>query len=299
MNIDFFAEFLTLTDTQSYGTAAERHYISIATLTRHIHSLEEQFGTPLFFRHGNKSLLTDAGKSLIPYAQAIVTARDGYREMITPVYNHPTLSINVASTVPLSFYGLTDLIEKFQHSRHTSRIDVCLTSIQQVENGLLNGVHDFAIVWHLEDLPHRLSAIPLKKIDFAALMPSSHRLAKNSSIQISDLNGEPLLLLDNISAYYNHVIQLCREAGFAPMIRATVNCGRNIEDLVSGGFGIGLIPVDTSLNLRADIIRKSILPHCDIALDIVYGSTRPGKEAGTLIQYLCAAFSGGHKMVQI
>lgn len=299
MTIDFFAEFLTLAETHSYGITAERHYISIATLTRHMHSLEEYFGTSLFYRQGNKSVLTKTGKTLIPYAQTIVAARDSYREMLAPTYDRPELNISVATTVPLSFYGMTDLIEKFQRAHSINRIDVCLTSIRQVEDDLLNGKHDFAIVWHQEDLPYRLSSIPLKKIEAAALMPASHHLATKASVQISDLNSEPLLLLDNISAFYNHVIQCCRDAGFSPVIRATVNCGRNIEDLVSGNFGIGLLPVDTSLNLSAGIMRKPISPSFEITLDIIYNPAGRGECATTLMKYLCAAFSDAKYPVRI
>lgn len=297
MTIDFFSEFLTLAETQNFGTTAERHYMSIATLSRHMRSLEEQFGTILFRRHGNKFILTDAGKMLIPYAQTIVTARDSYREAVAPFRDRPHLNISVASTAPLSFYGISDWISAFQCEHSINRIDVHLTSIQEIEDGLLNGKHDFAIVWHLDNLPYHLTAIPLKKIEFAALMPSSHPLAEKPSVQISDLNGEPLLLLNSVSVIYDRAIQFCQEAGFAPTIRATAHRGRSIEDLVIGGFGIGIMPVDAGTNFPSSVVRKPLLPRCEIALDIIYHSTEPSESASALMQYLCATASGDSNML--
>lgn len=292
MIISFLSEFLTLASTQNFGTTAERHYISISTLIRHMHALEEHFGATLIGRHGNKSILTDAGKDLVVYAQTIVAAENDYRQKIAAFQDQPHLNASITTDVSLSFYGITDLIERFQCEHNINRIDIRLASDQQIKAELLDETMDFAIVWHLDKLPYHLTAMPLKKAELSVLLPASHPLAKKSSIHLSDLNGEPLLLLDNASAFYSNAIQLCREAGFSPTIRATALRGRSIEDLVAVGFGIGLLPMDPSTVVREDVIRMPISPRYEIALDIVYNSTiEPRNCVSTLMQYLCSAAS--------
>jgi LysR family hydrogen peroxide-inducible transcriptional activator len=286
MNIDFFSEFLTLSETQNFGVAAEHHYISIATLTRHMHFLEEQFHSQLFYRQGNRSLLTKAGKSLIPYAQTIVSARNDYMELVTPYQTHTIPHISIAAAIPLSFYGMTDLMGKYHHTSPEDLIDVSMTSVQEAEEGIHNHRYDFAVLWHLDNLPYNLTSCAYKHIDIAALVPRNHPLASKSLLYLTDLKDIPLLFLNNISSFYKQLICDCQKLNFTPRIRATVNCGKNIEALVYAGFGIGLLPVDTSIHLSPEIVNIPIFPQTEISLDIVYDHDTIGDRPRSLIQFL-------------
>ncbi|MDR1801255.1 MAG: LysR family transcriptional regulator [Lachnospiraceae bacterium] len=291
MTIDYYYEFLTLAETQNFITTAERCYISVDTLQRHMRSLEYQFGTILFQQKGNKASLSEAGKALVPYAQTIVNAQESYHQSIKPVKQTAKHRYKVATTVPLSFYGMTDVIQSFQREHDISGIDIHLDSPQKVIADLLEEKYDFAVVWHLDELPYRLTAIPLKKISAAVLMPSSHYLAAKESVPVSDLEGEGLLLLENYLNFYNHVIHLCRESGFTPIIRATATHGRSIEELVLGKVGLGLLPIDTVTNFPSDIVSRPVSPAFEAVLDIVYKAPEYSKKSGALMKYLKKTFS--------
>lgn len=298
MTINFFSEFLTLADTQSFGITAERHYISIATLIRHMHILEEQLGTVLIRRQGNKSILSDAGKSLIPYAKTIVSTWTDYSQLVASFQDRPHLNASIATNLPLSFLGITDLLEKFQREHNINRIDIRLIAFDQINTDLLNGKIHFAICSHMDKPPCRLAAKPLKKVEIAALLPASHRLANNPSIRLSDLAHEPLLLLDDGVSFCSNAIHLCRGAGFSPTIRGTALRGQSLEDLVFSDFGIGLLPIDPSTNIREGVIRVPISPRKELALDIIYNPTAELNScASALIQYLSSNFSDSNHAV--
>lgn len=300
MNIHFFSEFLTLVDTQNFGITAERHYISIATLNRHMRALEEHLGTALICRQGNKSILTDAGKSLIPYAKTIVSSWMDYRQLVASFRDKPHLNVNIATNLPLSFLGITDLLEKFQRNYNINRIDIRFNSSEQINKDLINGKIHFAICWRPETLPYLLASKPLKAIEIVALFPTSHQLSKQSSIRLSDLAHEPLLFLDDGNSFYFNVIPLCREAGFSPMIRATAFRGQTIEDLVLNGFGIGFLPMDSATHVHEGVVRIPISPRTESALDIIYNpAIELNNCANTLMEYLCSALSGSNNAEQI
>lgn len=292
MTIDYFSEFLSLAQTQNFSATAASQYISIATLSRHIHTLEEEYGAILFRRNGQKVQLTDAGKKLVPYAESIIQAHTEYRAIVAPIRETPDLTISIASTVPLSFYGITELITKFQKNHIINRIDVQQVSSSNIEGVLRNDANDFCIISHIDNLPYRYSAIPLKKIQFCALVPANHFFASRNVIMISDLKNEPLILFDNTIPFHNQAIQLCTAAGFIPKISVTAHRGRTVEKLAASGFGIGLLPVDAITNLHYSVVRKPIFPNHEIALDIVYNSSiEPSVCANSLMQYLHDAFN--------
>ena len=292
MTIDYFTEFLSLAETQNFSVTAARHYISIATLSRHIHAIEEEYGTILFRRIGQKVQLTDAGKKLVPYAESIVESHAEYRAIVAPIRETPDLTISVASTVPLSFYGITELITRFQKSHTINQINVQQVSSSDIEGVLRSDANDFCIISHIDNLPYRYSAIPLKKIQFCALVPTNHVFASRNLIMISDLKNEPLILFDNTMPFHSQAIQLCTAAGFIPKISVTAHRGRTIEKLAAEGFGIGLLPVDAITNLHYSVVRKLIIPNHEIALDIVYNSSiEPSVCANSLMQYLHDAFN--------
>lgn len=292
MTINFFFEFLTLADTQSFGTTAERHYISIATLNRHIHALEEHLGTVLIRRQGNKSILTDAGKSLIPYAKSIVSTWTDYSQLVASFRDQPHLNASIATNIPLSFFGITDLLESFQREHSVNRIDIRLTSFDQITKDLINEKIHFAICWRPETLSYRLAAKPLKSVEVFALLPETHPLADRSSIPLADLAQEPLLLLDDGADFHSSAIHLCREAGFSPIIRATALRGQSIEDLVLTGFGVGLLPMDSTACVRKGTVRIPTTPCKELALDILYNPAAKLNDcASSLMQYMCSSYS--------
>ena len=102
MQISNFEEFLTLAETGSFGITAERHYVSYATLSRHLHALEDWSGEVLIQREGNHTVLTQAGKTLLPYVRTIVETCNKYREENSLTKDRPNRNISISRHVAMS-----------------------------------------------------------------------------------------------------------------------------------------------------------------------------------------------------
>jgi len=66
--------FLEVSRTQKVTAAAERLGVEHSTVSRRIDRLEQQLGAVLFDRRRNGYVLTDAGRALIPHAEAMESA---------------------------------------------------------------------------------------------------------------------------------------------------------------------------------------------------------------------------------
>lgn len=69
---DFLRSFLAISDTGSYGAAAERVNKTQSTVSAQMKRLEESLGVALFEKAGRRNFLTPEGRRLLEYAKSIV-----------------------------------------------------------------------------------------------------------------------------------------------------------------------------------------------------------------------------------
>jgi DNA-binding transcriptional LysR family regulator len=74
-----------------------------------------------------------------------------------------------------------------------------------------------------------------------------HPLAKQESIELTDLASEPMLTLAlDKSAFPRYLIQCCVKAGFQPTIFQEANEPQTLLAMVGAGLGVTLMPETTS-----------------------------------------------------
>ncbi len=99
MNKDQLYYFVNVVDCGSINKAAERLFLAQPSLSRSIHSLEEEIGKELIERSSKGIIMTQAGKALYHYAQSIL----GQFQMIERLKSLPdnvlysNLSVSIAN----------------------------------------------------------------------------------------------------------------------------------------------------------------------------------------------------------
>ena len=82
MDIRLMREFLILARTENYLEAAELLFVSQPTLSRHIMTLENELGVPLFERTTRYVRLSRYGKMLVPYAQQFLELSGQFNNLL-------------------------------------------------------------------------------------------------------------------------------------------------------------------------------------------------------------------------
>lgn len=89
--------FIAAAKSLSFTRCAEQLYISQPAVSKHIGELESRYKAQLFERHGSRLVLTDAGRTLLAYAERIT---DEYRKLQYEMSLKPTARAAACGSEP-------------------------------------------------------------------------------------------------------------------------------------------------------------------------------------------------------
>jgi DNA-binding transcriptional LysR family regulator len=206
--------------------------------------LEEELGGPLFHRERNFTHLTELGRMVRPYLEAVFeqsqrakSVSQDYRQL-----RRVPLKLGIMSTIaPNAVVGLIAALR----NRHAGiELKLCDASARDLRGRLLDGDLDVAIYARPgEEADDRLHAIALFREQMVIAVHRGHRLANERAFPVRQLNG----------ASYIHRVN-CEFAGYADRILAEqgVTCTPSYwserDDwtlaMVAAGLGFGFMPAN-------------------------------------------------------
>jgi DNA-binding transcriptional LysR family regulator len=105
------------------------------------------------------------------------------------------------------------------------------------------------------------NSLPLLEEDFVLVLPENHVLAARSTIPLTALDGESLILPDlDVLPFYHQVIDACRQSGFEPRLDLSIRSGGLVTllSLVATGMGLSVMPAHTQILHREGVVHRPI-----------------------------------------
>lgn len=238
------------------------HILSIAqpSLSQTIRRLEEEIGVPLFERKGRRIKLNRYGKIFLDKTEAAFSLLQEAKQQVSDLANVKEDSISLAvMRTPL----IPDLLSSFRKQHPFVRFRVKQISRRLISQQLESGEVDICISPYPGHENHPYSRVLLLNDEIYVVVPKSHRLAQQTSVDLRDVAHEPFVLKAN-GAFRETTDRYCRMAGFQPDIAFEVDDSLSIRGLVREGLGIAFF---SSLTLHAvedaSIVPLKITrPHC-------------------------------------
>lgn len=243
MNLRQLRYFIAVAEELHFGRAAERLHVSQPPITRQIQALEEQLGAQLFNRTPRGVELTQAGALFLDEARNIVGLLDQAADRVHRASEGGLgrLDIAIFGTAILSF--IPRIILEFKRRYPDVKVVMhALNKTAQIE-ALQNRAIDLGFNRMLTPVPG-LAIEELASEPLYAVVPDPGPLAGRSSMRLSELSQEPMLLFpaSRAQGFVEKVTGLCHEAGFAPNVAQVVGDGFTAMALVAAGFGVCLVP---------------------------------------------------------
>jgi DNA-binding transcriptional LysR family regulator len=239
--------FLAVARTLNFTRAAEECNVAQPSLTRAIRQLEDELGGDLFRRERPHAQLTELGQRMQPLLQQCYDSALGARSLASSIKSGEVGSLRIALSATIETALLMPYI--LQLRKHFKRLEVKLLrgTALQVAEFLKSGSAELAIATSLGDTWDRLDTWPLFTEGFVLVVGGSHHLAGCSSIQLSDLRGEALLM----RTYCEHsesLVSRLRSQDFAVDRAHAVPSERDLEVFLEQGLGVAFAPQSVSFS---------------------------------------------------
>ncbi len=213
MHVEYFTYFSDFAKTMSISKTAANFFMTPQGISRAIHSLEKEFGTPLISRSKNSLSLTEAGYSLVEDANHLVEAYNtAHRRMINYaasekiIFDH-TINLYVTPFVSTYVLPLLDIYSsrnvEFSLNVHESNL---YKIIPRIKSGLKQ--HSFALVSvpeisQFEDALNEvierdeLEFFPVMRLPVQALVSVSSPLAGYKKLKVKELKEYPVVMYND------------------------------------------------------------------------------------------------------
>src|SRR5215471_11227409 len=180
-----------------FTRAAQELNVAQPSVSQQIRKLEHELGTPLFHRMKRHVALTEAGKTFLPHARAVLQRLEEARLEVQELSGLRTGSLAVGAPPSVGTHLLPRALAAF--SRHHPGI--ALTFREAGSRSLLGlleaGELDLAVV--IQPIRHpALETLPLLEEELQLAVPRSHPFAagrRASRVRLADLSAEPFVLL--------------------------------------------------------------------------------------------------------
>ena len=186
--------FLAVARTLNFTRAAEECNVAQPSLTRAIRQLEDELGGDLFRRERPHAQLTELGQRMQPLLQQCYDSALGARSLASSIKRGEVGSLRIAVSATIETALLMPYILELR--KHFKRLEVKLLrgTAPQVAEFMKNSSAELAIASSLGDTWDRLDTWPLFSEGFDLVVGGSHHLAGCSSVRLSDLRSESLLM---------------------------------------------------------------------------------------------------------
>jgi DNA-binding transcriptional LysR family regulator len=241
MTLRQIESFLALARDGSFTRAARRLHLSQPTLSEHVQELERELGTPLFARRYRQVVLTEAGRTLEPYASRVMATLESAGQAVAELdgLQHGSLVVG-ASTTP-GIYVLPRIIGRFRVAYPGITLSLQIANSRAIEERVRAAHLEVGVVGgHL--LAAGEQCLTAGLIDeLVLIVPPNHAWAKRGTIGLDHVSAEPLLMREDGSATRHVTERALRKAGVQWRVAMELDHTEAIKQAVMAGLGVAVV----------------------------------------------------------
>ncbi len=242
MDLHYLEIFHTVAKFSSYKKASEILHISQPALSIQIKKLEQQINTKLFYKVGNKILLSDCGNMLYLYTSRIFSTVEEMERNISNLSGYIGGTITFGGSNTPGTYILPEAIGRMKKLYPSVTINMHIANTSEITTLIENGTLDIAV--NGGNCIYSSSTYVEKLFDDRLVVVASpmHKLSACQNISIEDLAEEDFIVHEKTSQLYTCYKIFIEENHLPKNISMYLGSIEAIKHAVQANLGISIIP---------------------------------------------------------
>ncbi|MDV6250682.1 LysR substrate-binding domain-containing protein [Vibrio sp. EA2] len=238
--IMIFHEFMK---SSSMKGAAENLDISVVSVHKALHSLEEAIECPLFETQGRSLRPLKSAESFYTYSEKLLTELDSAIKDAKDQLGIQSDKLALGSLYSLTYDLVPTVVSGLQNRRPELQVSITQGSNQTLLQRLDKMEIDVALIAQ----PHASTSstytvMPIYQDHMVIAISNASPLAKKSKIALEELTNEKLITLSPGFATYEHCIACFQRDKIKPAIGMQVEDIFTLMNLIQSGVGYSIVP---------------------------------------------------------
>ncbi|QGN35426.1 LysR family transcriptional regulator [Microlunatus sp. Gsoil 973] len=244
--------FVAVAEELNFGRAADRLHVAQPVLSRQIALLERELGVTLFARSSRGTELTDAGRSLVPDARALLLAGMALQRRA----RHSAGRVHRLALGFMPGLIVTPIVQGLRAKFPEIEIEVVRTNWDDQVDTILDGRVDLGLV-RLPVATRSLRLEPLFHESRVAMLPAAHPLARQDELTLDELADLDLLQSPEAVPEWRDTrsrrgLPITRSAGYPRDVEVKL-------EQVAAGLGAAVLPTSTArFYTRPDVVARPV-----------------------------------------
>jgi DNA-binding transcriptional LysR family regulator len=244
MDSGALSTFLTVHRRGGISNAAKALHRSQPAISRRIALLEQELGVPLFERVAGRTILSDAGRVMVPYAERAVAAAQDAENAVRALARPNSGPVALAVVGTLTGGGLSTIMKRFA-TEHPD-VDFTLRTATSAEVSALIRRGEATIgLRYGQDRSRDLDCELLFAEPLQVVCASDHARAGRRVAKLVELRGERWIAFPEVPGRReisaSHVFALFQTHGLGEIEWTAIDSLTAQKRLVEAGFGIALL----------------------------------------------------------
>jgi DNA-binding transcriptional LysR family regulator len=237
--------FCHVVEAGSITHGAERAHLALAAASTRIRNMEQAFGAALLVRGRLGVTATQAGRTLLQHARAILRQAESLREDLGAYSGGAAGQIRLLSNTNALTEFLPEALSSFLATHPNVNVDLQERLSDEIVGLIAEGMADVGIVAGTVDMS-ALETYPFRKDRFVLVVARDHPLARRAKVPFAQVLDHDFVGLDRASALQRFLAEKAAPSGQPLRLRVQLRSFDAVCRLVECKVGIGIVPETTA-----------------------------------------------------
>ncbi len=246
MDVASLRVFLTVAEERGFSRAALRLFRTQSAVSQAVRRLEDELKTDLFDRTTHDVRLTEAGKTLLGYAERVLAvageAERAVRDLKDLRRGRVVIGANEAG-----LEVLLPLVGRFRETHAGIEFDVRRFPSRLLGAEVLATALDFGVVAFVPQ-EEGLKTVILASDELVVLSHPAHPFARKERVTLEEFGAATVIAHSDPSPARERVLRTYSERGVALNIKVSLPSLDGVKRAVERGMGVALLPRRTALS---------------------------------------------------